>query len=377
MCPEEIARRLAAPFAPDDVKWKPQMVTGNRALVIAYLDARAIQDRLDEVVGVAGWQDDYQCLPDGSVVCCLRVKFGEEWITKHDVGGQSEQPDEGDRRKAAFSDALKRAAVKFGIGRYLYRLKPQWLDYDPQKKRLVGTPRMPAASAPAPARSEPAPSSRAKADQAVKDATARSTGDAQKRQDWLTGLAKQLREARSPQALKDAGASLKQYEFAEKERAFLVGVYEQCEAAFDEAAEREAIQQKGGRSERQELYFLLAAPAPGCQPARAEDGHCPHSLRFSPGARRAARGWPSGLPGRSAPIHRGHRRAAGLFADGPRLGQARLVTDVPCGGPGQSPAARLRSGRMVGDGRLLRAADDHLGRPGTTPDAAPGPSGPL
>jgi hypothetical protein len=39
-----------------------------------------------------------------------------------DVGGPSEQPDEGDRVKAAFSDALKRAAVKFGIGRYLYRL---------------------------------------------------------------------------------------------------------------------------------------------------------------------------------------------------------------------------------------------------------------
>ena len=65
------------------------------------------------------------------------------WITKTDVGGQSEQPDEGDRRKAAFSDALKRAAVKFGIGRYLYRLKPQWVDYDPQKKRFVQSPILP------------------------------------------------------------------------------------------------------------------------------------------------------------------------------------------------------------------------------------------
>jgi hypothetical protein len=54
---------------------------------------------------------------------------------KEDVGGQSEQPDEGDRRKAAFSDALKRAAVKFGIGRYLYRQKPQWVDWDPLREK--------------------------------------------------------------------------------------------------------------------------------------------------------------------------------------------------------------------------------------------------
>ena len=104
------------------MKFKPQHVTGNRALVVPFVDARVIQDRLDEVLGVMGWQDSYECLPDGSVVCRLRHPPGREWITKEDVGGQSEQPDEGDRRKAAFSDALKRAAVKFGIGRYLYRL---------------------------------------------------------------------------------------------------------------------------------------------------------------------------------------------------------------------------------------------------------------
>ena len=51
---------LAAPFDPRDVKWKPQSVKGNRAMALAYLDARAIQDRLDEVLGVEGWQDEYQ-----------------------------------------------------------------------------------------------------------------------------------------------------------------------------------------------------------------------------------------------------------------------------------------------------------------------------
>src|SRR5262249_2171413 len=103
-----------------------------------------IQDRLDEVLGVEGWQDDYECLEDGSVVCRLRLRLGDEWVTKVDVGGPSEQPDGGDRLKAAFSDALKRAAVKFGVGRYLYRLPAQWVDYDPHRKQFVRPPTLPA-----------------------------------------------------------------------------------------------------------------------------------------------------------------------------------------------------------------------------------------
>lgn len=139
---------LATPFDLDEVKFKPAVVSGTRALALAYVDARVIQDRLDDVLGVAGWQDEYECLPDGSVVCRLRLRLGTEWITKMDVGGPSEQPDEGDRRKAAFSDALKRAAVKFGVGRYLYRLPQLWADYDPQKRQFKSKPTLPANALP-------------------------------------------------------------------------------------------------------------------------------------------------------------------------------------------------------------------------------------
>ncbi len=144
----EIEKQLAEPFEPGEVRFKPAVVSGTRALALAYVDARAIQDRLDHVLGVAGWQDEYECLPDGSVVCRLRLHLGNEWITKMDVGGPSEQPDEGDRRKAAFSDALKRAAVKFGIGRYLYRLPAQWVDYDTQKRQFVRPPSLPPSALP-------------------------------------------------------------------------------------------------------------------------------------------------------------------------------------------------------------------------------------
>ena len=159
---EEIARALAEPFDPTEIHFKPAVVSGNRALAIAYVDARVIQDRLDTVLGVEGWQDGYECLPDGSVVCRLRLRFGNEWITKVDVGSPSEQPDGGDRLKAAFSDALKRVAVKYGIGRYLYRLPSQWLDYDPKRKQFTGKPQLPPWAIPGKRPAPPADASPAK-----------------------------------------------------------------------------------------------------------------------------------------------------------------------------------------------------------------------
>jgi len=158
---------LSGPFDPSEVKFKPQIVKNNRALAIAYVDVRLVEDRLDEVLGVENWQDDYEILTDGSVACRLRVFLGGQWVTKMDVGSPSEQPDGGDRMKAAFSDALKRAAVKFGIGRYLYRLPHQWVEYDPAKKQIVQPPQLPVfalpkpkgkAAAPKAAPVEPAPS---------------------------------------------------------------------------------------------------------------------------------------------------------------------------------------------------------------------------
>lgn len=138
----EFIARLIAPFDEKEVKWKPQAVKNNQCLAVAYIDVRVIQDRLDQVVGIAGWEDAYKVLPNGSVMCRLRIKLGKKWVSKMDVGSPSEQPDEGDRTKAAVSDSLKRVAVKFGIARYLYRLPLQWCDYDPVKKKIINPPKL-------------------------------------------------------------------------------------------------------------------------------------------------------------------------------------------------------------------------------------------
>jgi len=123
---KEYLERLAQPFPPEEVGFKVQSTNRDRTkgLVVAYVDARTVLDRLDEVVGSEGWQDAYEVLADhrdGSgrlvEVRCRLTLLG---VSKEDVG-------EGDSLKAAFSDALKRAAVKFGVGRYLYRLPKIWV----------------------------------------------------------------------------------------------------------------------------------------------------------------------------------------------------------------------------------------------------------
>jgi hypothetical protein len=131
-----ITEALAAPFPIARLKWKPQVVKGDKALAFPYLSVADVQNRLDKSVGIAGWKDEYEVLPCGSVVCTLSLCVGGAWISKSDVGSPSEQPDEGDRVKAAFSDALKRAAAKWGVARYLRYLKAGWVPYDTSRKQL-------------------------------------------------------------------------------------------------------------------------------------------------------------------------------------------------------------------------------------------------
>ena len=189
---------LAVPFEPREVKFKPQMVKNNRCLAMAYIDARLIQDRLDAVVGVENWEDAYKILADGSVMCRLRVKLGDRWITKTDVGSPSEQPDGGDRLKAAFSDALKRAAVKFGIGRYLYRLPAQWVDYDPVKKQIVQPPQMPAFAV---------PKAKVAVAEAPKEEPPKATGLPSQRARVASPPARLRRQTRNPETVPAGGAA--------------------------------------------------------------------------------------------------------------------------------------------------------------------------
>ncbi len=107
---------LAAPFDPDEVKLRSQ--AGRQ---LHYVTARTIMNRLDDVLGPENWWDDFVPL-EHSVICRLTIRLPDGTVlTKSDAGGYAGMADPGDDDKSGFADAFKRAAVKFGVGRYLYR----------------------------------------------------------------------------------------------------------------------------------------------------------------------------------------------------------------------------------------------------------------
>lgn len=126
---------LSAPFPLDAVHWRVQGQPYERegkysAMALAYLDARDVMDRLDEVCGKAGWQSHFEETPKGRVICRLSIFIDGQWVTKSDGAGDTDVEGE----KGGISDALKRAAVSWGVGRYLYRLDSPWVPCEVTKK---------------------------------------------------------------------------------------------------------------------------------------------------------------------------------------------------------------------------------------------------
>lgn len=98
-------------------KWKVQTAKSWGCECVAYIDARDVMDLLDEVVGPENWSDEFFEI-GGKMFCRLSLKVNDTWISKQDVGTPSNM----DADKGEASDAFKRAAVKWGIGRFLYDL---------------------------------------------------------------------------------------------------------------------------------------------------------------------------------------------------------------------------------------------------------------
>lgn len=123
---------LKKPFDPSAISWRVGSTTKDKSkgMALAYIDARDVQDRLDEVCGVEGWQCRYVPMHDKKTVCEIGVRIGEAWIWKADGAGDSDVEAE----KGALSDAFKRAAVRWGIGRYLYDLDSPWVELETYEK---------------------------------------------------------------------------------------------------------------------------------------------------------------------------------------------------------------------------------------------------
>ena len=126
--PEELRQALAAPFSNGDIEWRVSATTQDKTkgLAVPYVTNRAIQNRLDSTVGIDGWQNEFRPWKDGKAqLCGISIYFQQQkqWLTKWDGADDSDF----ESVKGGLSDSMKRAAVEWGVGRYLYGMTQIWV----------------------------------------------------------------------------------------------------------------------------------------------------------------------------------------------------------------------------------------------------------
>jgi hypothetical protein len=127
-------KQLKEPFDLKFVKWRVGATNADKTKGIAlpYIDSREVMKRLDDVCGLGNWRN-HQTAIDGGFVCELDIKIDGEWVTRSNAAGNTHV----EPIKGGASDAFKRAASTWGIGRYLYYLPNVWVAIKPQGKSYV------------------------------------------------------------------------------------------------------------------------------------------------------------------------------------------------------------------------------------------------
>ena len=129
----EIMSALSAFFPPSAVSWRCGAVTGSQGKALAYIDARDVMARFDGVMGI-DWQVEYTPMPDGTKCCRIGLFINGEWRWRSNGAGDTSV----EADKGSYSDAFKRAAVLWGVGRYLYDLPSPWVEIKPGKNGKGG-----------------------------------------------------------------------------------------------------------------------------------------------------------------------------------------------------------------------------------------------
>jgi len=126
---KEIMAELKKPFEENEVEWKVQscgISTNGKpwARVLTYIDARAIQERLDDLFGVNGWKDKYR--ENGEdIICTLSIMMDGKWVSKENGASKTKY----ESFKGGISSAFKRVSASgFGVGRYLYDLEATFVE---------------------------------------------------------------------------------------------------------------------------------------------------------------------------------------------------------------------------------------------------------
>lgn len=132
---KEFISECRRPFPAEVVLSRIQASSANSALVVYYIDARHVSERLNQLIP-GHWSDQYSTVEVGDqhgVQCTLFATVDEKIFRVSDIGTKQANDDMGGL-KAMYSDAFKRAAVKFGIGVSLYAQPTTWV---PEEKNGV------------------------------------------------------------------------------------------------------------------------------------------------------------------------------------------------------------------------------------------------
>lgn len=124
---QDIINALKQPFDPGLIHWRVGATTADKSkgIALAYINARDVMKRLDEVMGL-----DWQCRYPYEGCCEIGLRLNGEWLWRSNGAGETDIEGE----KGRYSDAFKRAAVLWGVGRYLYYLPNVWVELTPQGK---------------------------------------------------------------------------------------------------------------------------------------------------------------------------------------------------------------------------------------------------
>lgn len=124
----EIVQALKEPMP---YQWRVQSKTKTgKVMCSAYIDARDVMNRLDEV---CTWEVSYREHAD-FVSATIRIHTDDGSYERSDWGNRLENDPQdqmyGQAMKSAASDAFKRAAVAWGVGRFIYDIDMVFLPCD-------------------------------------------------------------------------------------------------------------------------------------------------------------------------------------------------------------------------------------------------------
>ncbi len=129
-----IMSELSKPFPVNVITWKPQVLNEGHTegMAVAYADLRAYEDRLNEVCP-DDWSSSLQfVVADGKVGAIVHLTIAG--ITR---AGDGESPiGDSNAFTSAYAQAFKRAASRFGLGRFIYDIPKTWVEYDDDKRRF-------------------------------------------------------------------------------------------------------------------------------------------------------------------------------------------------------------------------------------------------